>query len=266
MGNIQNVTTVLHFGTLSYSLSGHGPLLFFLHGLGGGSGSWVYQLQELQDKFTVVAWDAPGYGKSDRCLPFLDSYVDAAQELIDTLGFDDVTVVGHSMGGLIAARIAAKKPACITRVILSSTFAGVSKKNGAPLGVGFQNRIYELETMSREEFGAVSARSMTSKNTDKAVFDLIARLAGSVNKEGYGDACRMLDQADNRDILTKVNIPVLIVEGEIDFIVSRNKRDILASLIPSAQRALITGVGHASYIEKPKVFNKVITKFITKTS
>ena len=50
---------------LAYRESGEGQALVLLHGIGSGSASWLFQLEELNDSYRVIAWDAPGYGESD---------------------------------------------------------------------------------------------------------------------------------------------------------------------------------------------------------
>jgi pimeloyl-ACP methyl ester carboxylesterase len=256
-------TLHLKNGKISIQTAGSGPTILLLHGLGGASGSWKYQLETLQREYTVIAWDAPGYGRSDRRRPDVDAYADALQELAEASGFDGVTVVGHSMGGVIAGRLAARNPGWISRLVLSSTFTGNGNQEpDAPLSEGYRRRIQELDTMSREDFGRARARSMTPKGTRKVPFDLVAEIAGRVDRGGYEDACRMLDRADNREALMRVRMPVLILSAEKDTIMSEANADQLAELIPHAQRETVYGVGHAPYIEDPEQYNRILINYI----
>lgn len=262
MENIQLHTISFEKGALSYRISGSGPMIFFLHGLGGASKSWLRQLEGLQDEFTVVAWDTPGYGKSERRKADVDSYADAALELLEALKGEDVTVVGHSMGGVIAGRMISKDREMIKRVVLSSTFAGEWKDPEAVLSEGFQQRIHELDTMSRRDFGLARAKSMTSDRIGRSSFEELAGISAEIEKDGYVDACKVLNWADNREGLRNVQIPVLILEAEEDTIIAKSEGDKLAALIPHAERRVIQGAGHAPYMEKPLKYNLVLKDFI----
>ncbi|MFO7850364.1 MAG: alpha/beta hydrolase [Spirochaetia bacterium] len=252
-------------GTISYRSAGVGPAILFLHGLGGGSKSWLYQLKMLSRRYQVLAWDTPGYGESARRSPDLETYARSAAELIEALHLDRVTLVGNSMGGLIAGRLAAIRPDLISRLVLSSTFAGKSKPQDAPLAEGYRKRIQELETLTGDEFGRARAKSMTAATTTQEAFDLVAEIASEVHKDGYADACKMLDGADNRAVLPQLKLPVLILEAEDDSIVTKEKGDELSALIPHAERATIKAGGHASYIEIPEEYNRYLVDFIERT-
>ena len=84
--------------------AGQGPLLVFLHGIGGQRTNWHAQLQALADRFHVVAWDARGYGASDDYdgpLAFGDFSADLVR-VLDHFGAEAAHLVGLSMGGMIA--------------------------------------------------------------------------------------------------------------------------------------------------------------------
>ena len=87
----------------SYKETGSGPLVIFLHGLGGNRHAFDDQLANLSDSFRCVAWDAPGYGDAEPIenMTFAN-LADHLNELINTLGETPYCVVGHSFGGMIA--------------------------------------------------------------------------------------------------------------------------------------------------------------------
>ena len=104
-------TTDLAHGIVAWRGAGQATPLVLMHGLGGSSRSWEFQYRNLGDTFRVVAWDCPGYGASDDLAdptPGVDDYVTAALGLIDALGFETVALLGHSMGGVIAGRLASR--------------------------------------------------------------------------------------------------------------------------------------------------------------
>ena len=117
-------------GRLAYREAGAGRALLFLHGMNGNSKSWAFAFQALSPSFRVVAWDAPSCGKSDSFGDSLEDYVAAVKALIRSLELQDVVVIGHSMGGLVATSLAAEPDMPVTGLILSSTHLGFSLPSG----------------------------------------------------------------------------------------------------------------------------------------
>ena len=93
-------------GRLAYREAGEGPVLFFLHGMNGSSRSWLYIFEALAPSFRIIAWDAPSFGASDTYGDRIEDYVRAARALLQAVEINEAIVIGHSMGGVIAARFA----------------------------------------------------------------------------------------------------------------------------------------------------------------
>lgn len=262
MSSIEKRRIDLPGGALTYRTAGAGYPLVFLHGLGGNSTSWIQQLETLSDEFTVIAWDAPGYGGSDRRPPDAEAHAEAAAELIEALGVPPVALVGHSMGGVVAGRLAARRPELLSMLVLSSTFAGKDASPEDPLSEGFQKRIEELRTLDREQFGLARAKAMVAKNASPGVVRAVAGIAADVTTDGFIDACTMLNSADNRPWLGEIRLPTLILEAAEDAIITGDEGEILSQLIPHAERHTQPGVGHAPYLENPEQYNQALTAFI----
>ena len=106
------------FRTLVWS-AGSGDPLLFLHGAGGLHG-WPPFLEALAQSFRVIAPEHPGFGQSDG-LEILDDIVDLAlyyTEFMDAMGLDDPYLVGHSLGGMIGAEVAAIQPERVSKLVL----------------------------------------------------------------------------------------------------------------------------------------------------
>ena len=127
-------------GRLAYRETGAGSALFLLHGMNGSSRSWAYLFRALGSSFRVVAWDAPGFGASDVFGDGIEDYVDAAKALLNALRVNDVIVVGHSMGGLVAAQLAADRDTSTAGLVLSSTHLGFARPKGEPLMARYGTR------------------------------------------------------------------------------------------------------------------------------
>lgn len=249
-------------GAITFVKAGKGSPILFLHGLGGGAMSWEEQLRSLSNDYGIIAWNTPGYGGSDNRPPDVDAYADAAAHLIEALEIAPLPVVGHSMGGVIGTRLAARYPELVAMIILSSTFPGNGEPPDAPLSEGYRNRIHELQTLDPHEFGMARALSMVAKGTAPETVSKVARVAATVNERGFVNACTMLDRADNRASLRAIKVPVLILEGGKDPIIPREMGDELELHIPHADRKALPEVGHASYMESPEEFNRTLVSFI----
>src|SRR5439155_15029034 len=105
---------------LHYYRDGHGPVVLFLHGFGGNGTNWSAQFPALRSQFTVMALDQLGFGKSSKPHIDYDSELLAksAVQFLDALHIPHATVVGASMGGHVAARMAILYPKRIDHLVL----------------------------------------------------------------------------------------------------------------------------------------------------
>src|SRR5687768_9528496 len=116
--NAQTSKEVLVFGQkIHYVEAGSGPTVILLHGLGGSTQAWQFNIGPLAEKYHVVVLDQIGFGKSDK--PFVNyrirTYVDFLDQFCKQLKIERATLVGNSMGGWIAAHFTAAFPDQIGR-------------------------------------------------------------------------------------------------------------------------------------------------------
>ena len=95
--------TTVDGAVIHYETAGAGFPLVLLHGIGSNSRSWRRQLRDLSANFTVIAWDAPGYGRSSdpSGQPSTAFYADRLRAFIDALQLQQIFLLGHSIGGVI---------------------------------------------------------------------------------------------------------------------------------------------------------------------
>ena len=250
-------------GALSYREAGSGPGLLLLHGMNGGSASWLRQFGALGGRYRVISWDAPGFGESDPIEGGADAFAEHALELASALGCSRCAVVGHSMGGIVAARMAANHPERVTRLVLSCTHPGYGEPPRSPLMARFTRRIQEYESLGPADYGRLRARKMLPPNAAPEVLELAAGIASEMRPEGLLCAGAMMLEADNLPLLPKVRAPVLVITGELDPVVRRERWKPLVELPPDARHVQMTGVGHAPYLEDPVRYAELIEGFVT---
>ncbi|MBV9544029.1 MAG: alpha/beta fold hydrolase, partial [Chloroflexi bacterium] len=103
-----------------YRVTGHGPALVLVHGLGLSHLTWAAATDALAEHFTVYTLDLPGFGYSDKPADYASARQAAAfvDRFLEALGVERATVIGHSMGGAVAMWLAAEHPTRIERVVL----------------------------------------------------------------------------------------------------------------------------------------------------
>ena len=252
-------------GQIAYRETGTGQTLFFLHGMNGNSKSWENLFYSLSSSFRVVAWDAPSFGGSDVFGDNIEEYKNAAKALIETLKLKKIILIGHSMGGLIASQLAYDNDVSVSGLILSSTHLGFGFKKGEPLMERYANRLKTFSTkLSDIDYAMERAKRNTPEGTSESVIKFLANVALDIRKESIRDGGRMSQEADNTNICKDLKVPVLILSGGKDTVISTEMHASLIAALPRAHKVVFPKAGHASFAEYPDQFNYQVTEFAKK--
>jgi pimeloyl-ACP methyl ester carboxylesterase len=256
-------TVGLAHGTVSFRARGSGDTIVFLHGLLGSSRSWAFQFAHFGKAFRAVAWDAPGYAGSAPLAPSIDAYAEALRAFVATLGSDKVVLVGHSMGGAVATRLAARHPSLVSRLVLSCSHPGYGAPESAPMPPKFEQRMHELKELGPTAYGKARAHDLLPMEVAPALRAYAAEVAAETAPEGLRLATRMLQLADNRPLLPGLAMPVLILTGGVDTTVTPALKADLLRLAPQARHIEMPGLGHAPYFQAPDYYDGLIEDFIS---
>ena len=252
-------------GQIAYRETGTGQTLFFLHGMNGNSKSWENLFYSLSSSFRVIAWDAPSFGGSDVFGDNIEEYKNAAKALIETLKLKKIILIGHSMGGLIASQLAYDNDVSVSGLILSSTHLGFGCKKGEPLMERYANRLKTFSTkLSDIDYAMERAKRNTPEGTSESVIKFLANVALDIRKESIRDGGRMSQEADNTNICKDLKVPVLILSGGKDTVISTEMHASLIAALPRAHKVVFPKAGHASFAEYPDQFNYQVTEFAKK--
>ena len=252
-------------GQIAYRETGTGQTLFFLHGMNGNSKSWENLFYSLSSSFRVVAWDAPSFGGSDVFGDNIEEYKNAAKALIETLKLKKIILIGHSMGGLIASQLAYDNDVSVSGLILSSTHLGFGCKKGEPLMERYANRLKTFSTkLSDIDYAMERAQRNTPRGTSESVIKFLANVALDIRKESIRDGGRMSQETDNTNICKDLKMPVLILSGGKDTVISTEMHASLIAALPRAHKVVFPKAGHASFAEYPDQFNYQVTEFAKK--
>ena len=252
-------------GQIAYRETGTGQTLFFLHGMNGNSKSWENLFYSLSSSFRVVAWDAPSFGGSDVFGDNIEEYKNAAKALIETLKLKKIILIGHSMGGLIASQLAYDNDVSVSGLILSSTHLGFGCKKGEPLMERYANRLKTFSTkLSDIDYAMERAQRNTPEGTSQSVTKFLANVALDIRKESIRDGGRMSQETDNTNICKDLKVPVLILSGGKDTVISTEMYASLIAALPRAHKVVFPKAGHASFAEYPDQFNYQVIEFAKK--
>jgi len=248
-------------GTVSYREAGAGPALCLLHGISSQSGSWVHQLDALAPRFRVVAWDAPGYGDSDRLpanAPAASDYADSLAGLLDALGIERTLLVGSSFGALIAGAFAAARPDRAMGLVLLSPAGGYGTADPSEREAKLAGRLQRLARLGPQGLARDLPAGMLSHRASAEARALAAWSTARIRPDGYSQAARTL--ADGRLIedAHKYPGPVLVVAGTEDEITPPAGSERIARAFQRGSFRLIENAGHLCLLDAPAVINSAI--------
>jgi pimeloyl-ACP methyl ester carboxylesterase len=227
---------------LAHQETGSGPPLVLIHGLAGSGHWWSRNIPALARNFRVYTVDLAGFGASrGRGRFHLDDAVPRLLAWLDATGIKQTSLVGHSMGGLIAVMLAADAPAQIDRLVLVDAAFLTFNPGLRRRAIGF-------------------ARSVRW-----TALDLIPLLASDALRSGpfsLASATHQLLIADAREALTRISAPTLVIWGEHDTIVPRSVANEIVARVPNARLVLIRGAGHNSMWDRPEAFNREVLDFL----
>lgn len=247
---------------ISYRVMGQGSPVLFLHGLLGSADSWVFQLLGLSSRHQIISWDAPGYGQSAGLEPDLDMFAEQLRGFISALGLRTLTLVGHSMGGTLAARVAADPSPLMDKLVLSCTHPGYAAPEGTPPTQKLLDRMKALKEEGAVVYGRSRAEAMVASPADPFILDVAAHVAAGTNPDGLFVATRMLQFADLRPFYQKITVPTRVFFGERDPVVRPDLSEELRTLTPNATHVTLPNVGHAPYLEDAGAYADALGPFM----
>lgn len=252
----------LDHGWVSFLENGSGEPVLFLHGLNGNASSWQDQLSELAQGMQMVAWDAPGYGKSDAAGNTVEALARVAIAFARRLWSGPINVVGHSMGGLVAMKMAVLEPQLVKRLVLSCTHPGHGLGQSGGANERYRRRLEELRDLPPEVYGERRATGMLPEGTEEHIFRKVARIAAESRSEGVANAAWAIQTEDLQPELPGIQAPTLVITCDEDRVAPLSKAQPLLDRIPDVRHVELTGLGHAPYMEDPRRFNAVISEFL----
>ncbi len=271
----------IHGYERAYRVMGDGPPLLLLHGIGDSSESWVPLMPALAERYTVIVPDLLGHGASAK--PRADysvaAYANGMRDLLEVLGFDRATIVGHSLSGGVAAQLAYQYPERCERLVLVAS-GGVAREVSPMLRMATAP-LAELTLPTLQwPLGRFGARVIIevirhsggklARDADEIsrVFDgmpdgsartAFTRTLRSV-VDWRGQVVTMLDRCYLAEAM-----PVMLVWGTHDGIIPVEHAHLAHAAMPASRLSIYGGAGHFPHHTDPDRFVTELNQFIEET-
>lgn len=258
---------------IALAYEGRGPLVLFLHGIGGNRRNWDGQLEAVAAAgFRAAAWDARGYGDSDDydgALNFADFAADLGR-VLDHFDVPAAHLVGLSMGGLIAQDFYRRHPARVLTLTLADTRNVVQRHANSDFLRTRQAPLLAGKTPA--EIAPALAKTIVGPKASPAALARLVESLSALRTESYLKAITattLMGETAPFDALgavvdlATVAVPTLVICGADDTVTPLQMSEQIARGIPGARLAVIPDAGHLTNIEAPDAFNAALLGFLT---
>ncbi|AIR90465.1 alpha/beta fold hydrolase [Pseudomonas cremoricolorata] len=261
---IQPVAERTPAGT-SYFSQGQGQPVVLIHGVGLNKEMWGGQVVGLAADYRVICYDMLGHGQSR--VPAADTplqgYADQLAELLDHLQIPQATVIGFSMGGLVARAFALAYAQRVSAlVVLNSVFNRSPEQSAGVIARAAQAA--ELGPDANVDAALERWFSREYKAANPAQVAALRQVLANNDPQGYHTTYSLFATQDmyRADDLGRIQVPTLIATGELDAGSTPAMARQLAARIPNAQCAVLAEQRHMMPVEAPREVNKMLLDFL----
>ncbi|MES9619534.1 alpha/beta fold hydrolase [Streptomyces tuirus] len=248
---------------VAYDRVGQGPPLVLAHGATADARLFRPQAEDLADEFTVVAWDEPGAGRSSDVPPgfTLADYARCLAAVVEDVDLGPAHVLGASWGGTVVLEFYRHHAELVRTLLLVDTYAGWK---GSLPAAEVRSRVEGAERLlavPADTFAPTMPGLFAGRPPAEAV-RLLSVMSADTRAQSMRTELTVMVEADLRDLLPKIDVPTLLLWGELD---ARSPVEPVAhqflAAIPQATLVVLPGIGHLSNIEAPEPFNRTVREF-----
>jgi pimeloyl-ACP methyl ester carboxylesterase len=250
--------------SIHYEITGSGPPLLFLHGLGSSGRDWEIQTTYFSRTNTVMTIDFRGHGESEKPPgPYsIGAFSDDIVAVLIETGLSPVTVVGLSLGGMAGFQLAADHPDLVAKLVAVNAlpaFELESTRQRVEIAV----RKFILRFMGMRKMGEVlSGRLFTDEDMEEERATMVERWAENDRRAYRASFQAILDWEGVTEAMRSFAKPILLVASDQDYISVEAKQPFVDTM-PSAAMVVIENAHHAVPTERPEQFNRVLEDFLS---
>lgn len=239
--------------------------VIFIHGFPFSKNMWAPQFEDIPEEIQVLALDVRGHGGTTSGHGFfnMEVFADDLISFVEKMELKRVVLCGCSMGGYIALRAYEKSPTLFNGLILSDTHS-FADDNAIK-----KNRFDTIQTVlsyGKRAFSIGFAKKIFSEKTLSEKPEVVELIRSTIRRNSERDICATLlalaSRADTSTSLKNIKVPVLIIRGEEDKLVSLEKVNFMSKEIPDVRHLEIPECGHLPNLENPRRFNGEMKNFL----
>lgn len=250
---------------------GSGPTVLFLHGFTGSGATWTPHLAGLK-AFTTVCLDFLGHGRSDAPPDVrrygMEACVDDVLALQDRLGIQRCAIVGYSMGGRVAMRVALQAPERLWALVLESASPGIAgpadRRVRATQDTGLAERIRNDGVAAFADYWQTLPLFASQSRLPEATRQALRRQRLQHTAKGLANSLQGLGAGLQEPVLQRLRdlrLPVLLLAGTLDDKYCELANE-MAAVLPCCRVHVVTDAGHAVHLEQPAAFDAALRGFL----
>ena len=250
---------------LAYTDEGRGPVVVLLHGFPFDRSMWRGQVERLSKDFRVIAPDLRGHGETTVTdgPSTMEEMAEDVVALLDELNVPRAVVGGLSMGGYVALALYRAHPSRVRALVLADTRPQADTEDARRTREENARRAL-AEGMS--PIVAAMLPKLLSARTRESEPEVVARvleMISGIKPVGAAAALRgMAQRRDQTDLLSKIDVPVLVLVGSEDAVTPPSDAEAMHALIDGSRLTVIEGAGHVSNLERPEEFDRALAEFL----
>lgn len=255
-----------------YDIEGRGEHILFIHGWGVDKRIWRQQSKFFSQYYRVLTIDLPGHGKSGWKKISLDVMVKDLKTILQILQFSNVSVVGSSLGGLVALKLYDIYPEGVKRLIFVGSMPKFSKSADYPHGLDVE-KMRKLDHQLESDYPSIVNiffRSLFTREERKTRrfkwLQKFRKFERMPMKQALVEYLDILEQEDLREVLKKVHVPVQFINGREDEICTKDTVAFLKTVRPESRFDFFEQCGHFPFLSKPYEFNQVVEEFLKQST
>lgn len=250
----------------AFSVSGEGPPLILVHGLGLNRQMWQWQQAALADRYTVITYDLFGHGQSARPAgPYtMRQMTDQICALMAHLGLQRCALAGFSLGGLIVQAFALAHPQRVSALAILNAAHGRTEEERAAL----MGRVQQVREQGPASTVDAALQRWFSPAFAARAPEVLAQVRDWVvanDPRVYPEVYLLLARADIglEDAIATIQCPTLVMTGEEDYGNSPAMSRRITALISGARLEILPGLRHMALAEDPARVNEILLGFLS---
>jgi pimeloyl-ACP methyl ester carboxylesterase len=251
--------------TLNYLEQGDrsGETVILLHGFTDSWNSYARVLPMVSDRYHVYALDQRGHGDSSkhRCCYTMNDFAADVIAFLDAQGIEEATVVGHSMGSMIAQLVAIQHPDRVSRLVLIGSMVVGGNEGITEFNKIVQTLVDPIDPVFVRDFQV----STLHREVPPAFLDKVVAESLKVPAHVWRQALASFAEQNTTDNLDKITAPTLILWGDQDLYFPRSDQETLSQSIRDATWLVYEQTGHTPHWEQPEQFVADLEHFLQET-